>query len=218
MADDLLRPRAGTPAPLERRPVQFVLKAISRHAWAHIVILLSVLTGVGCSVASQYAVKNVIDVLSRHDVTGVWAAFVMLAGLIAVDNLSWRVGGWVAARTFVQVTGDIRRYLFDHTLGHSPGFFTTRRAGMLAGRISSTGNAVFRIESLTVWNVLPPMAAVLGSVLMIGLVDPLMGGTMVLISLGLGLVLGRLAYRRPQPARGLCRSGGLGGRAVGGRY
>jgi ATP-binding cassette, subfamily B, bacterial len=194
MADELLRPRDGTPAPLERRPVRFVLKAVSRHAGAHIVILLSVLTGVGCSVSSQYAVKNVVDVLARHDVSAVWTAFALLAGLIAVDNLSWRVGGWVAARTFVQVTGDIRRYLFDHTLGHSPGFFTTRRAGMLAGRISATGNAVFRIESLSVWNVLPPMTAVLGSVLMIGLVDPLMGGTMVLISVGLGLVLGRLAY------------------------
>ena len=28
--------------------------------------------------------------------------------------------------------GDIRRLLFNHTLGHSPGFFTSRRAGMLA--------------------------------------------------------------------------------------
>jgi ATP-binding cassette, subfamily B, bacterial len=174
--------------------VRFVLNAVSHHAFAHIVILLSVLTGVGCSVMSQYAVKNVVDVLARHDISAVWTAFVLLAGLIAVDNLSWRVGGWVAARSFVEVTGDIRRYLFDHTLGHSPGFFTTRRAGMLAGRISATGNAVFRIESLTVWNVLPPMTAVLGSVLMIGLVDPLMGATMVLISAALGLVLGRLAY------------------------
>ena len=49
--------------------MRFVLNAISRHAVAHIVILLSVLTGVGCSVASQYAVKNVVDVLARHDLT-----------------------------------------------------------------------------------------------------------------------------------------------------
>ena len=147
-------------AKLEQRPVRFVFNAVSRHAVAHIVILLSVLTGVSCSVASQYAVKHVVDVLARHDIAAVWAAFALLAGLIAADNLSWRLGGWVAARSFVEVTGDIRRYLFDHTLGHSPGFFTTRRAGMLAGRISATGNAVFRIENLTVWNVLPPMIVV----------------------------------------------------------
>jgi len=179
---------------LEQRPVRFVLNAIANHKLAHIIVLLSVITGVGCSVGSQYAVKNIVDVLARHDVAAVWTAFIGLAVLIAVDNLSWRVGGWVAARSFVAVTGDIRKLLFDHTLGHSPEFFTSRRAGMLAGRISATGNAVFRIENMTVWNVLPPLFAVVGSIAMIGLVDPLMGIVLIAISGGLGLVLGRLAY------------------------
>ncbi len=180
---------------LEQRPLWFVLKAAARHKWAHIVILISVLTGVGCSVTSQYAVKHVVDVLSRHDVAGVWAAFIWLAALIATDNLSWRVGGWVAAHIFVTVTGDIRQSLFDHTLGHAPGFFTRSRAGMLAGRISATGNAVFRIENMTVWNVLPPMLAVIGSILMIALVDPLMGVVLIVVSGCLGTVLGMLAVR-----------------------
>lgn len=174
--------------------MRFVLNAIAHHKSAHVVILLSVITGVGCSVGSQYAVKNIVDVLARHDVAAVWDAFIGLAVLIAVDNLSWRVGGWVAAKAFVLVTGDIRKLLFTHTLGHAPGFFTSRRSGMLAGRISATGNAVFRIESMTVWNVLPPLFAVIGSILMIALVDPLMGVTLVGVSFVLGAVLGRLAY------------------------
>jgi ATP-binding cassette subfamily B protein len=183
------------PYALEQRPLRFVINAVARHKLAHIVILLSVFTGVGCSVASQYAVKNVVDVLARHDVPGVWIAFVFLAVLIAADNLSWRVGGWVAARTFTTVTGDIRKILFDHTLGHAPGFFTRSRAGMLAGRISATGNAVFRIENMTVWNVLPPLIAVIGSILLIGLVDPLMGAVLILVSGVLGSLLGHLAYQ-----------------------
>ena len=185
---------AKNSGPLEQRPLHFVLNAISRYGSAHVIILLSVVAGVGCSVGSQYAVKNIVDVLARHDVAAVWRAFFFLAGLIAVDNLSWRVGGWVAARTFVDVTGDIRQYLFNHTLGHAPGFFASRRAGMLAGRISATGNAVFRIENMTVWNVLPPLFAVVGSVLMIALVDPLMGTVLIGVSLVLGIVLGWLAY------------------------
>ncbi len=179
---------------LEQRPVKFVMNAVSRHGIAHIVILVSVLIGVGSSVASQYAVKNIVDVLARHDVTAVWFAFLMLAGLIAVDNFSWRVGGWVAARSFVNVTGDIRRLLFDHVLGHAPGFFTHRRAGTLAGRISATGNAVFRIENMITWNVLPPLAGVAGSIIMITFVIPLMGVALIGISIALGFVLGRLAY------------------------
>ena len=181
--------------PLEQRPLWFVLKAVAHHKFTHFVILLSVFTGVGCSVASQYAVKNVVDVLARHDIAGVWTAFIWLAALIATDNLSWRVGGWVAARSFVEVTGDIRKLLFDHTLGHAPGFFTRSRAGMLAGRISATGNAVFRIENMTVWNVLPPLIAVIGSILMIGLVDRMMGVVLVAVSAVLGSALGYLAFK-----------------------
>ncbi len=187
--------RSGiTTAELERSPVKFVINAVSRHAVSHIIILVSVFTGVGCSVASQYAVKNIVNVLAARNVDGVWEAFGLLAGLIAVDNLSWRVGGWIAAKTFVDVTGDIRRRLFNHTLDHSPGFFSSRRAGTLAGRISATGNAVFRIENMTVWNVLPPMIAVLGSILMIAFVDPAMGAALVGVSLVLGVVLGYLAW------------------------
>jgi len=189
-----IKASAASPKILEQRPAHFVMNAISHYGIAHVIILLSVMAGVGCSVGSQYAVKNIVDVLARHDVPAVWRAFVFLAALIAVDNMSWRVGGWIAAKTFVDVTGDIRRYLFDHTIGHSPGFFTSRRAGMLAGRISATGNAVFRIENMMIWNVLPPMAAVVGSVFMIAFVDPLMGGVLIVISLGLGAMLGRLAY------------------------
>jgi len=178
----------------ERNPFRFVMKAISSHGLAHAIILLSVLTGVGCSVASQYAVKNIVDVLARHDVRAVWMAFMLLAGLIAADNLSWRAGGWVAGKTFVAVTGDLRQYLFNHLLDHSPGFFARRRAGMLAGRISATGNAVFRIESLTAWNVLPPLAAVLGSVGIICFVVPAMGMLLLGTSLCLGMALGYLAW------------------------
>ncbi len=187
--------RDEAPGRLEQRPLFFVLKAIAQHKFAHLVILFSVFTGVGCSVASQYAVKHVVDVLARHDVAAVWVAFIWLAVLIATDNLSWRVGGWIAARTFVAVTGDIRKILFNHTLGHAAGFFTRSRAGMLAGRISATGNAVFRIENMTVWNVLPPLIAVIGSILMIGLVDPLMGVVLVAVSAALGTGLGYLAYK-----------------------
>jgi ATP-binding cassette subfamily B protein len=191
----MLKKRQPAAMEIETRPIHFVMNAISRHGIAHVVILLSVLTGVGCSVASQYAVKNLVDVLAGHLAASVWVAFAWLAGLIAVDNLSWRIGGWIAARSFVEVTGDIRRLLFDHTLGHSPGFFTSRRAGMLAGRISATGNAVFRIETMTVWNVLPPLAAVLGSVVMIAFVVPMMGVVLVAVSAALGAGLGWLAWR-----------------------
>jgi ATP-binding cassette subfamily B protein len=176
-------------------PVAFVFNAVKRHAAQHVVILLSVVAGVGCSVGSQYAVKNLVDVLAKDNIAAVWHAFLFLAVLIGADNLSWRVGGWIAAKAFSEVTGDLRKILFEHTLGHSPAFFINRRTGTLAGRISATGNAVFRIESVTVWNVLPPLLAVLGSVVMIMFVDATMGVALILVSLMLGGLLAYLAWR-----------------------
>ena len=78
-------------------------------------------------------------------------------------------------------------------LGHAPGYFAERRPGMMAGRISATGNAVYRIESLTAWNVLPPLFAVTGAIAMLSTVDPLMGLMLIVVALVLGLVLAYLA-------------------------
>jgi ATP-binding cassette subfamily B protein len=176
-----------------RRPIAFIFAAIKRRATSHIIILLTVFAAVACSVGSQYAVKHMVDVLARNDKAAIWTAFAFLAGLITLDNVMYRIGGWIAARSFVAVTGDIRRKLFNHMLGHAPGYFAERRPGMMAGRISATGNAVYRIESLTAWNVLPPLFAVTGSIAMLSTVDPLMGLMLIIVALLLGLVLAYLA-------------------------
>ncbi|MCU4159360.1 ABC transporter ATP-binding protein/permease [Acidiphilium sp. AL] len=191
--EKFVNPPEVAPGTIERRPLRFILRAIGKHKLGHLVIFLSVVTAVGCAVGSQYAIKNMVDVLARHNTGAIWGAFAVLAGLIAADNLSWRVGGWMAARSFVAVTGDLRRTLFDHLLGHAPGYFAERRPGMLAGRISATGNAVFRIESLTAWNVLPPLFGVLGAIGVIATVDPLMGAVLVGVAVVLGLILAKMA-------------------------
>ena len=92
-----------------RRPLAFLFRYIQRHPLAHAIVLCSVFAAVGCALASQYAIKHLIDVLGagRHHPGPLWSAFAILVGLIAADNLLWRVGGWVAAHTFVTVTGDL---------------------------------------------------------------------------------------------------------------
>ena len=82
--------------------------------------------------------------------------------LIAADNLLWRLAGWVASFTFVRVTGDLRRDLFRHLTGHSPSYFADRLPGMLTSRITATSNAVYTVENMFIWNVLPPCVATVG--------------------------------------------------------
>ncbi|AHJ64880.1 ABC transporter ATP-binding protein [Granulibacter bethesdensis] len=174
---------------LPTRTLPFIFHYVRRHPVGHLTVLLSVLMAVSFATFSQYGVKNLVDVLSGNRVDEVWSAFAILAGLIAADNMSWRIGGWVSTHTFVAVTGDLRRDLFEHLTGHSPAYFADRLPGMLAGRITATGNAIFQLEQLFAWNVLPPTFAVVLSVAMLALVSPLMSATLALISLGLGAVL-----------------------------
>ena len=126
------------------RPLAFLFRYIRRHPLAHAIVLCSVFAAVGCALASQYAIKHLIDVLGggRHHPGPLWSAFAILVGLIAADNLLWRVGGWVAAHTFVAVTGDLRRDLFQYLSGHSPTYYSEKQPGMLASRITATSNAV----------------------------------------------------------------------------
>ncbi len=160
------------------RPLAFLLHYVRRHRAAHGVVLGSVFMAVLFGIAVQYGLKGLIDVVS-HGPSGagqaVWTAFAVLCGLIAADNLMWRIGGWSAAHVFVRVTGDVRSDLFGHLAGHSPSYFAERLPGTLAGRITATSNAVFQIANTSAWNVLPPCFAVVMSIALIATVNPVHG-------------------------------------------
>ncbi|MCA8090300.1 ABC transporter ATP-binding protein/permease [Burkholderia anthina] len=179
------------------RPIAFLFRYIRLHPVAHLIVLCSVLAAVGCALGSQYAIKHLIDVLAagRHHPGPLWSAFVLLVGLIAADNLLWRVGGWVAAHTFVAVTGDLRRDLFQYLSGHSPTYYSEKQPGTLASRITATSNAVYTSENTMAWNVLPPCIAVMGAILMIIVVNPLMAAGLLGCSAVLAVVLFKLAGR-----------------------
>ena len=140
------------------RPLSFVLRYLRQRLAAHIVILSAVVAAVACSVGTQYGVKYLVDGLSAGaaHAGGVWLAFVFLMSLITADNFLWRVASWTASFTFVAVTDDLRRDIFRHLTGHGPSYFSDRLPGMLTSRITATSNAVFTVENMFVWNVLPP--------------------------------------------------------------
>ncbi len=179
------------------RPLAFLFRFIRRHPLAHLIVLCSVFAAVGCALASQYAIKHLIDVLAggRAHQGPLWTAFAILVGLIAADNLLWRIGGWMAAHTFVAVTGDLRRDLFQYLSGHSPTYYAEKQPGMLASRITATSNAVYTAENTTAWNVLPPCIAVAGAIVMIISVNPLMAAGLLISSAILSIVLYKLAGR-----------------------
>jgi ATP-binding cassette, subfamily B, bacterial len=134
-------------------------------------IVTAVAVAVVCSVGTQYGVKFLVDNLTSGLPHEVWLAFLLLVSLIAADNLLWRAAGWIASTTFVKVTGDLRRDLFRHMTGHAPSYFSGQLPGMLTSRITATSNAVFAIENMFVWNVMPPCLATLSAIVLVATVS-----------------------------------------------
>jgi ATP-binding cassette, subfamily B, bacterial len=166
------------------RPFPFVLRYLRQRPASHVIILTAVVAAVACSVGTQYGVKNIVDSLSAGPAHsgGVWLAFIFLMSLIAADNFLWRIASWTASYTFVGVTGDLRRDIFRHLTGHAPSYFSDRLPGMLTSRITATSNAVFTVENMFVWNVLPPCMATVSAIALIGTVSPYMAGGLIVIA------------------------------------
>jgi ATP-binding cassette, subfamily B, bacterial len=177
------------------RPFPFVLRYLRRRLASHVVIYSSVVAAVACSVGTQYGVKSLVDGLSQGPTHagGVWLAFALLISLIAADNFLWRIASWTASFTFVRVTGDLRRDIFRHLTGHAPSYFSDRLPGMLTSRITATSNAVFSVENMFVWNVLPPCIATVAAICLIGTVSMAMSAGLIIIAGGMVIAMFRLA-------------------------
>jgi ATP-binding cassette, subfamily B, bacterial len=192
------RPAAAGPDDLTRYtdlPIAFVFKFVRRRWVAHAAILTAVLAAVGCSVSTQYGIKLLVDSLANPAAWSnrVWSAFAVLVALIAADNLLWRLACWIANPTFVGVTGDLRRALFRHLTGHAPGYFADRLPGTLASRVTATSNAVFTVENMFFWNVLPPCAATVAAIAFVTNVSAWMAAVLTLVAGVMVAALFRLA-------------------------
>src|SRR5581483_1875465 len=179
----------------EHRPFPFVMRYLRQRAASHFTILVAVIGAVSCSVGTQYGVKSLVDCLAGGpDRAGsVWLAFAFLMSLIAADNFLWRIASWIASFTFVGVTGDLRRDMFRHLTGHAPSYFSDRLPGMLTSRITATSNAIFTVENMFVWNVLPPVIATISAICLIGTVSLPMATGLIVIAGGMVIAMFRLA-------------------------
>jgi ATP-binding cassette subfamily B protein len=168
-----------------------------RRLGGHMLVFASVLAAVCCAIGAQYGVKNLVDVLGAGATTDreLWSAVVLLLALVAGDNLFWRLAGRVAARSFVGVAGDVRGDLFQHLSRHGTRYFSNRFPGALAGRIATAGNAAFAIENRLAWNTIPPAAAVLSSIAVLGLVNWRLTVALAAIAAVLGSIIAWLAGR-----------------------
>ena len=175
--------------------ISFLLRYVRRRFLSHSIVLFAVFAAVTCAVASQWAVKSLVDVLGSHDPPAyrLWGAVGLLLGLVAGDNLLWRLAGWVSTYAFVAVGGDIRLDLFNHLSGQGTRYFVEQFPGALAGRITAAANAAWTIENSLMWTTVPPGAAVLGSIFLLGSINWKLTAVLLAVVGVLGVSIGWLA-------------------------
>src|ERR1700678_566519 len=73
--------------------IRFLARYVRRRFLSHGIVLIAVLAAVTSAVGSQYAVKNLVDVLGTKQppIYTLWGAVALLLGLVAADNLVWRL-------------------------------------------------------------------------------------------------------------------------------
>ncbi len=178
-----------------KRPFGFYLRYVGLRPVNHAGILLAGFAAAICAVGTQYAIKLLVDRLSQGAAAhgAVWFAFGLLISLVAADHLLSRLSGVIASLTFPQVTADLRSDLFRHLAGHGPRYFADRLPGTLTSRITATSNAVFTLENMFAWNVLPPIVGNVGAVLVLASVSLPVTAGLVAVALTMVLIIFRLA-------------------------
>ncbi|MCW2037558.1 ABC transporter ATP-binding protein [Xanthomonas campestris] len=166
---------------LPARPARFLWHYICQRPWHFGGLLVLIIGAAGCAVAVQYGMKLLVDAMSTDQRTqaDVWTPLGLFIGLIAVENLFWRLGGWLGCRTVVASVVDIRVDLFRHLTGHPMRYFTEHFAGALGNRITALGTAAGQIYGGLAWKVLPPIVDFIGAIVVLFTVDWRMAATLI---------------------------------------
>ena len=168
--------------PTDSRPAPFIARYLKRHRAAHGVILFAILGAVAGSVGERYSMKFIVDGMAASNARYVWGAIGLFFACVGADNLLWRVGGFVAARSFPRICAELKLDLFRHLIGHSTRYFNGQLSGALSSRITTAATALYTTGNSFMWNVLPPAAAMVGALVALGSVAWQMAAVLTLIS------------------------------------
>ncbi|UEM25011.1 ABC transporter ATP-binding protein/permease (plasmid) [Skermanella mucosa] len=169
-----------TAGPLPSRPVSFLMRYIKARPWHFGGLFTIIVGGAACAVMVQYGMKMLVDAMASPDraTADVWTPLALFLGLIAIENVLWRSGGWLGARTIVATGVDMRLDLFQHLTGHPMRYFSQHMAGSLGGRITATANAAGMILRGLTWSIVPPSTEIVGAVIVLTTIDWRMGAAL----------------------------------------
>ena len=206
-------------APLPSRPVAFLWHYIQLRPWHFGGLLLLIVGAASCAVAVQYGMKLLVDSMAQgtadRGAANVWFPLGLFISLIVIENVFWRLGGWLGCRTVVASVVDIRVDLFKHLTGHPMRYFTEHFAGSLGNRISAVGQAAGAIYGGLAWKIVPPIVDFIGAVVVLLTVDIRMAVALILfVAIVAALITGFGIRGRSKHQRFAAQSARVGGELV----
>jgi ATP-binding cassette subfamily B protein len=185
--------------PLPIRPWSFLGHYVRRHFPLSTAAFFAVVGGASCAVGAQYGLKLLVDRMSTEapggTITPLILSVALFLGLLAAENLCWRLGGWLGSRAVIRIGADLRLDLFDVVSRHTSRFFARQTSGAIAARIASAAKATASVLSTLIWNIVPPCADLLGSVVVLITIDWRLAAALLVAVVGLTILLRAVGAR-----------------------
>jgi ATP-binding cassette subfamily B protein len=185
---------------LPRLPVSavaFLLHYVWRHLAASVLLLIIVTSGALSAVGAQYGLKLLVDGMTdtHPDQAEVLTCLGLFLGLLAVESICWRAGGFLGSRTIICIGEDIRLDLFRAVSARPLRFFNGQASGALAGRTTSAAASATAVMRTVLWNVLPPVMDLVGSMVVSASIDWRIAGVLVVVAAAATFTLHHLGQR-----------------------
>jgi ATP-binding cassette subfamily B protein len=159
---------------LPRLPLPFLLGYLRARRYRFGFLGLVLVAAGSCSVAVQYGMKMIVDAMAaggQAQRAAIWGALAFFLGLIALESLLWRLGGWLGCANIVATGVDMRVDMFRHLMGQPLHYFRRHLSGALGNRITATAQAATTVFSVVTWNVVPPCVDFVGALVVLILID-----------------------------------------------
>ena len=161
--------RGSGKAPIPDRALPFLLRYVRMRPWLFSIVLAVIVGGAACAVGVQYAMKMLIDAMDadNRQSAAIWMPLTLFIGLIATENILWRLGGVFGSKAVIATGVDLRLDLFEHLTGHPMRYFNQHFSGALGNRVTTAAAATGGLFGTLIWSVIPPITDFLGAVVVL---------------------------------------------------
>lgn len=178
---------------LPTAPWPLLARYVRRHLPLSAAAFTAVVGGAFCAVSAQYGLKLLVDRMATGTPGGpllpLMVSCGIFLGLLAAENLCWRLGGWLGSRAIIRIGVDLRLDLFENVVRQTWRFFMEHTSGALASRITAASKAATSVLATLIWNIIPPCADLVGSVIILVTIDwRLAGGLLLAVTVLTGLL------------------------------